>query len=243
MERARRIAEETQGILDLTKSAKGGLLGTIRVGTSHTLGPYLMPYVVAELHQRYKELNLYIRDGPPRDLEFDLGRGLHDVVIGQLPSVSTEHVATRLFREPLYLAVAIDHPLATKEKVTVDDLRGLGVLSLNPHYHYHDQVASLCETFGARLLHDYEGTSLDALRQMVGMGMGAAFLPALYCESEIRPRSEVVVKSISGRSISRSIGLVWRKSAGRADSYKAIADTVRQVAARRFKDLLIEDAN
>ena len=51
--------------------------------------------------------------------------------------------------------------------------------------------ATLCDAFGATLLRDYEGTSLDTLRQMAGMGVGLAVLPALYVHSEIAGRGEV----------------------------------------------------
>ncbi|MEM9169100.1 MAG: LysR family transcriptional regulator, partial [Pseudomonadota bacterium] len=102
--RARRVVDETQGMTDLAAASKGGLVGTIRLGTSSTLGPYLLPQVVAALHREYKSLSLYVREGAPRDLEYDLGRGDHDVIIAQLPAASTEHVSEKLFREPLYLA-------------------------------------------------------------------------------------------------------------------------------------------
>ena len=41
--RARDILDAGQGIVDLTATLQSGLGGTIRLGTSTTLGPYLMP--------------------------------------------------------------------------------------------------------------------------------------------------------------------------------------------------------
>lgn len=237
--RARRTLNEVQGIIDFTAGAQYGLVGTFRLGAKPTLGPYLLPHVVARLHRDHPELSLYVRESAPRDLEHELGRGVHDVILAQLPVTGSELVTQRLFREPLYLTLAADHPLA-QQPVASADLRGLRVLSLGPQYHLHDQINDLCREFGAVLLRDYEGTSLDALRQMVGMGMGATFLPALYVSSEISARSEVVVKPLEDRPIMRSIGLVWRRSAGRAPAYRQIADVIRDVAARRFKVLVID---
>lgn len=239
-ERARRLLDEVQGIIDFAAGAQHGLVGTIRLGAKPTLGPYLLPYVVANLHRQHPDLRLYIREAAPRELEHELRRGVHDVILAQLPVVGSELVTQRLFREPLYLALAADHPLAEKEEIEPKDLKGLQVLSLSPQYHLHDQINAVCQEFGATVLRDYEGTSLDALRQMVGMGMGVTFLPALYVCSEIPLRSEVVVKQLRGKSIMRSLGLVWRKSAGRAAAYQQIADVVREVAAKKFKDLIIE---
>jgi len=238
-ERARRLMNEVQGIADFAAGAQHGLVGVLRLGSKPTLGPYLLPHVVAALHRSHKKLRLYVRESEPRFLEDELGRGVHDMVLTQLPAASKEHVAEKLFDEPLYLALARDHPLAKEKIVSVSALRGLDILSLSPGYHLYDQISSLCDTFGARLVRDYEGTSLDALRVMVGMGMGAAFLPALYVHSELTARSEVVVRKLKGRTVTRSVGLVWRKSAGRADSYRTIAGVIRDVVARRFKDLSI----
>lgn len=239
-DRARRILDEAQGILDFTAGAQRGLAGTIRLGAKATLGPYLLPHVVSRLHAGHPELNLYVREAPPRELVRELTTGLHDVILAQLPATGRELVTMRLFREPLYLAFALDHPLAGKESIDLEDLAGLNVLSLSPQYHLHDQVAALCTEFGATMLRDYEGTSLDALRQMVGMGMGVTFLPALYVASEIREDSEIVVRPVRNRSLSRSIGLVWRKSAGRASAYRELGDIIRKVVGAGFPALTVE---
>lgn len=238
--RARRILDEVQSLTDFTAGAQRGLVGTIRLGAKPTLGPYLLPHVVARLHRQHPDLNLYVRESAPRELEHELSRGIHDVILAQLPVGGAELITERLFREPLYLALASDHPLAKQEVLKPAQLKGLEVLSLTPQFHLHDQINELCKEFGATPLRDYEGTSLDAIRLMVGMGMGAAFLPALYAGSEITPRSEVVVKKISGKTITRSIGLVWRKSAGRATAYKQISNVMRDVISKKFKDLIVE---
>ncbi|MEM7507332.1 MAG: hydrogen peroxide-inducible genes activator [Pseudomonadota bacterium] len=240
VERARRVIDEVQGINDFAAGAQSGLVGTIRLGVKPTLGPYLLPHIVTPLHRENPDLKLYVREGAPRELEFELSRGEHDVILAQLPVMGAELETQRLFREPLYLALPADHPLATQEIIDSEHLEGLQVLSLTPLYHLHDQITGLCEEFGAKLLRDYEGTSLDALRIMVGMGMGVTFVPALYAQSEIGPKSEVVVRPIKRRAITRSIGLVWRRSAGRADAYHQIAKTIKDVVARDFKMLTVE---
>ncbi len=240
-QRARRVVDEAQALVDFAEGAKGGLAGVIRLGASFTLGPYLLPHVVADLHRRHQNLSLYVREGAPKDLDYDLGHGVHDMVLTQLPTQSADYTVEPLFREPLRLAVAVDHPLAAREAVSVADFDGLNVLSLSPQYRLYDQVSELCAVHGARLVRDYEGTSLDAVRLMVGMGMGAAFLPALYVRSEIRPGDGVIAKRIEGRDVSRAIGLVWRKGAGRRETFSAIADIIRSTARARLRELVTVD--
>lgn len=239
LSRAQSVLTDTQGIIDYAASAMGGLAGTIRLGASPTVAPYLLPYIVATLHRQYKDLSLYVREGGARHLETELSEGVHDIILTQLPSHIADHEIIPLFREPLYLALAVDHPLAEQDEITVEHLAGLKVLSLSHGYYFHDQIEALCETYGAQLVRDYEGTSLDALRVMVGMDMGVTFLPALYAHSEIRARSEVVVKKLRGRAIYRTIGLVKRKKSGAMPGHLQLAEIIRDVAGKRFSDISI----
>ena len=239
--RARDVLRDVQSIIDLAGEARDGLVGTIRLGAKPTLGPYLLPHVVGALHSANPDLRLYIRETSPRLLEQELGAGTHDVILAQLPVTAAEFTTERLFREPLYLALPADHPLARHEAINSDDLAGLQVLSLSPDYHLHDQISALTQDFGAVLQRDYEGTSLDALRQMVGMGMGVTFLPALYVKSEISGRgAEVVVRPLKGRRITRSVGLAWRKRAGNTKGYMQIAEVIRTVCRTQFPELTVE---
>ena len=86
-DRARIVLDNVQGIIDFTAGAQSGLFGTIRLGAKPTLGPYLLPHVVAKLHRQHTNLNLYIREGAPRELEYELSRGVHDVILAQLPVI------------------------------------------------------------------------------------------------------------------------------------------------------------
>ncbi len=238
--RARRVAEEVQGILDIADSLQTGGVGTIRLGTTPTIGPYLLPYVVAELHRKSPDLSLYIREGTPRHLIPALERGDHDLILTQLPVNRQGLGVTRLYREPLSLAVAADHPLASKPMLKGTDLSGLSILTLGPDYVLHDQIAGLCHDYGATLMRDYEGTSLDALRQMVAMGMGATFLPTLYVKSEIeRGDDTLVTLPFRGRAFNRSIGLVWRESSRATAARTLMADAIYQGARESFADLLV----
>ena len=137
------------------------------------------------IHNKYSDLKLYVRENAPSELETGLINGQHDLILTTLPIMSSELVVAPLFREPIKLALARDHRLADRLTINREDLLGEPVLTISEHHLFHRQITELCEQVGAHVLRDYEGTSLDTLRQMVVMGMGVAFLPALYAKSEI----------------------------------------------------------
>ena len=215
-ERARAVVAQVQDIVDLSVTLQTGDVGTIRLGTTPTIGPYLLPHAIGELHKTHPGLKLYIRDAAPRDLVSELERGRHDVILTQLPAAGPGFVTERLFRERLALAIAPESPLALRKDIMDADLADLVVLSLGPGYVLHEQISEVCRNAGADLQRDYEGTSLDALRQMVGMGMGVTFLPMLYIRSEVSGRDgSIEVRPFRKGKLVRSIGLVRRKSSGK----------------------------
>lgn len=236
---ARRTLDDAQEILDATAAMRGGLSGTIRLGASPSLGPYLLPRVVGQLHKSFPDLRLYIRERVPKQLREELIDGTHDMILSQLPLQGGDLHVRRLFSEPLLLVTPPDHPLAGRTSVPVTDLAGLQVLSLGPEFVLHDQIQVICSEHGAELVRDYEGTSLDALRQMVAMGMGVTFLPQLYVFSEIDPRESAVVALPMARSgFARSVGLVWRKGSGARLIYERIAGEIVEISRKRFGKLL-----
>lgn len=241
--RARKIIEEVNALVEISDALKAGMSGTIKLGSTPTLGPYILPKVVQLLHARFPALKLFIRDGAPRDLLEDLLAGDHDLILTQLPVQSGDVVVRRLFREPLQLAVARDHPLAAYENVVDGDLANQDILSLSSAFALHVQIAALCREVGANLRQDYEGTSLDALRQMAAMDMGLAFLPALYVRSEV-PSDDGDVHMLPFRkgSFTRSVGLAWRKTSGNQQGFEKLAEIIRSVVRSEFKGLVSVEA-
>ncbi len=102
-------------------------------------------------------------------------------------------------------------------------------------YALHDQTAKLCQDWGAILDSAYQGTNLDALRQMVALDFGVAILPAIYTASQIDPGDPSVrVLPFKVLSVWRSIGLVSRSSLTDTADCNLLADVLRRVAARDF---------
>ncbi|MCP5182031.1 MAG: hydrogen peroxide-inducible genes activator [Pseudomonadales bacterium] len=236
---ARRVLEETQAFMDQAHALTSGTLGTYRLGVTPTLGPYLLPAILPAIHAEFTGLKLYVREAPPADLEMDLREARHDVILTTEPVLSRELAYATLFREPVRLAIAREHRLATRNRISRSDLRGEEVLTIGEHHLFHAQILDVCKRVGASVRRDYEGTSLDALRQMVVMNMGLAFLPALYIRSEIRDREELRVADVQGLPIFRRHVLVWRATSPSRHLFKRLAQRIAQIAMLRLSEDII----
>ena len=226
--RAQRVLRDVNDIVSLAKQDNSQLGGTIRLGVLPTLGPYLLPHILPRLHASYPQLKIYVREGMPKELLGRLDEGRLDLVLFPLPLKGGDIVTTRLFREPLWIVAPCDHALAAKEEVERSDLRGEIVLALEQGHRLYDQVRELCEQYDAKLSLDYEGTSLDTIRQMVGMGMGLSFMPALYVASEVLDDDQVIARRIRGAGPFRLVGMAWRKHSARQEEYRTLADIIRK---------------
>lgn len=238
-DQARRVVREFGALVERAGSLGKGLAATFRLGITPTLGPYLLPHILPDLHATHEHLKLYVREDAPRDIEQGLLATDHDLIITPMPVDTPEHLTVApLFREPVSLVLPADHRLARRARVEADDLRDESVLTLQEHHLFHRHVDALCRRLGARLLRDYEGTSLDTLRQMVVMGMGIAFLPALYVHSEIHEPSALRVTSVRGQSIERTLALVWRATSPDAAAFHQLAADIRASVTRRLGDIV-----
>lgn len=238
LERATLALRSVEEIRELASAGRHGVAGTVRVGILPTLGPYMLAELMPDIRKRYPKLKLYVREELSNDLLTNLNRGKHDAVLTSLPIPSAGLEMQRLFWEPIVLAIPKDHPLAAKMPLVRADLKGQPLLTLEPGHAINRQVRELCERYHMEPQLDYEGTSLDTLRIMVGIGMGISLLPALYVRSEIPKVNNVMLCKVPGAKPGRTIALVWRKSSPQGADYHGLARSLREFVQKKFADIV-----
>lgn len=237
LENARQVMEEMSGLLDRAAVINQGPGGTFRIGVSPTVGPYLLPNILPELHQAYSSLKLYVRENMPKTLELDLLEGRLDLVLIPRPFSNPRFTTEVLFHEPLQLVTPEDHPLAKLKKIKTSHLHGQNILTLVEQYSSYHKMEQLCVELGANIARDYEGTSLDALRQMVIMRMGLTFLPALYIFSEIHQPQGLSIREVDELKLFRTHVLAWRRNSPNRSFYKLLAEKIRELAKSNLADV------
>jgi LysR family transcriptional regulator, hydrogen peroxide-inducible genes activator len=237
LEIAERIVAAVQDIHDTAKSQRSGVTGVIRLGVPTSIGPYLMPDFLPGSHAEFPALRFHVREDLPAALPDQLAVGRQDLLLLPLPVQADDFVVMRLFREPIFLAVPSDHPVAASDAISGADLRGQSILVLEKGHALHEQVRNICDEFGAHIMHDYAGTSLNTLHQMVATGLGFTFLPGLYTRAGNLPGIKLL--SIRTKPLQRSIGLVWRKSSPLGERYRDIGMRLKLCVKQHYPDFMI----
>lgn len=235
----KKVLQSMTECMELADLLANGPATTFRIGVPPTLGPYLLPYVLPKLHQSYDKLKLYVKEATPKLLESRLLSGEFDLIILPLPVSSGELSIEPLFSEPLKLVVPSDIELSKKQRVSPEDIRNVKVLTLEEHHHFHKQVRDICQSIGAEVLSDYEGTSLDTLRQMVLMGLGVAFLPGLYVHSELHHPQALSVLELEDMPSTREHAMVWRNTAANRVFYRKLANNIKAIVAEELAGIVV----
>lgn len=218
----------------LATGSKSNLGGAIRLGVAPSFGPYFLPYLLPSLHKQYPELKIYIREDRPRQLEKAVLQGETDCGLGPIPSANDGFTSLQICRERILLGVPKAHRLAAFDTIAAEELRGERLLTLGPGHRLMDEVRRLADMSGAVLAEEYEGSSLDAIRQMVSIEMGLSLFPELYVRSEFAKEDGIKLLTIEGWPGIRDIGFFWRQSSARGSHFEALAGLGRSAAARIF---------
>lgn len=227
---ARTVLNTLDGMVAMASANRDSLGGLIRLGAVPTFGPYFLPHLLPRLRQEYPQLKLHIREERPLMLEEQVLNGSIDCGLGPVPDEDMFEFA-EIFEERIFLGVPRGHWLGGRETVDLASLAHEPLLTLGRGHRLLDTVRDLARASGAHLVEDYEGTSLDALRQMVSIDMGLSLFPELYVRSEFQGEQNVHLLRVDGWPGSRTIGFFWRRGSVRSEHYRRLAVLGKAAAA------------
>lgn len=239
---ARNVLQGMREFRALTRDTLGLFGDKLSIGVLPSIGAYFMPIANRKLHRLYPQLRLAVQEGSTQQLLAMLKDGRLDAVIGT-PSNDPDVVSHPLFTETLWACAAPDDPLsAGKGPIPLEALRARPLLSLSSEFRLAHIVEELARKAGAYISRDYQGASLDAVRQMAVMGAGIAVLPSLYALAEAIRDPEFVVRQIDHPQAVHDIALIWRRASPMQDDCLELADhlisvkrEIREARSGQFK--------
>ncbi|WP_137129225.1 hydrogen peroxide-inducible genes activator [Rhizobium sp. FY34] len=225
---AREVLATLDDIVTLASAGRDNLGSLMRLGVVPTFGPYFLPFFLPELHRRYPALRVHVREDRPALLEEQVRNGTIDCALGQRPQEEDAFTFQSVCVEQIFLGVAGNHRLAHRGSVMLKELKGEPLLTLGRGHRLLENVRELAALSGALMADDYEGTSLDAIRQMVSIEMGLSLFPELYVKSEFMREGNVALLTISDWPAHREIGFFWRRTSARATHFRQLTTLAKQ---------------
>lgn len=184
--------------------------GTLKIGALLTVVNYLLPPTVAEFHRRYPNIELSVLGLRTGDIREGLLKNELDLGIVFLPMEHDDLESIPLYKENLALAAPADHALANEPFVTLDILKETPSILLPNTYFLRQTINEQCRLLGFTLQPVLEMTTMEAIINMVGQGVGVTILPKAYLDYIDNKLIRTI--PIQNPVLTTQIGVVYRKN-------------------------------
>ena len=178
--------------------------GTLRIATTHTQARYVLPPAVAKLREIYPKVNISLHQTTPAEVArmvidevAEIGMATESLVdypeLVTLPCYEWQHV----------LVVLPQHPLAQKERISLDDIAHESLITYHPSFTGRGKID---QAFAARRMQPrvvLEAIDSDVIKTYVRLGLGIGIVAEMAMRDDqanglvVRPLGHLFGQSVA----------------------------------------------
>lgn len=189
---------------------KSGEAGHIRIGVTEPTASYRLPGFLRDFMSEHPNIRISVEISNTPILRERVLKGEIDFALSTAPDLGSELHFEPLFQEEFVALMPENHPLAQKEVIGPEELRGYRLLITSATCPYRRKLEMVLQGKGNVMLDTMEIGSMTALKHYVENGLGIALVPKIMIEPEI---SGTTVRMLSGSLIFMTIGILCKASA------------------------------
>jgi DNA-binding transcriptional LysR family regulator len=223
---ARGIEEAVSTALDGMATHARGALGRVRIGTGATACIYLLPPVLRDLTRRFPTLEVTVRTGNTTDILKALEENALDIGLITLPAPGRMFEVTHVLEDAFVAITAADGD-SLPDIVTPSVLANRPVVLYEAGGNTRRVVDQWFARAGIPLTPVMDLGSVEAIKELVGAGLGCAVLPGTAIR-KTGERIPIVSRPLSPK-LHRKLALVMRRD---KTLHKGLRETLK--ALRRL---------
>lgn len=206
---ARELLHHADDVMTQGRELNYTLTGSLRIGFFHTIGPHVVPDLLARFRQEYSNVAVSLLEGDLEQLYNALMAG--DIELAVLYDLGLDdHIERcRLRRLPPYVLVSPDCPVAGHAAVSLRDLVDEPMILLDlPHS--REYFTSLFRSIGVEPRVAYRTKSVPMVRSMVANDLGYSvlnFRPRVRSDYDGKP---LVYVDLKDGCAGLELVLAWR---------------------------------
>lgn len=183
------LCQETCRAIEDLQNLQGG---TLIVGASQTTGTYLLPRMIGTFRQQYPDVSVQLQVHSTRRTSWSVANGQVDLAIigGEVPSELQDVLEIRPYAEDEFaLILPATHALAKAEAIQKEDLYKFNFIALDSQSTIRKVIDRVLSRWGIdpkRLKIEMELNSIEAIKNAVQAGLGAAFVSIAAIEKELQ---------------------------------------------------------
>ena len=180
--------------------------GTLSIATTHSQARYFLPGPVAQLRKRFPKVNISLHQGAPDQVA--------RMVIDEVADIGLATESLTQFDElvtlPCYewhhaVVMPANHPLAQVERVSLEDLAVLPLVSYHPSFSGRRRVDAAFAARGLKPDVVLEAIDADVIKTYVRIGLGVGIVSELAVRDD-PPGGELVSRPVGhlfGQNVTR----------------------------------------
>src|SRR2546422_5482352 len=225
---ARRVLADVDGAALEVRGTTNIRLVRIPVGATPSLTSSLLPPALARFHAAFPGVDLVLHEAGSRDLVRELEQGALDIALVILPLRHEVLETTPLLREELVVAVAADHPLASRKTIGVADLKGVPLVMFRDGYDLRATTLAAFRRAGFEPTLALEGGEMDGVLRLAAAGLGVAVVPSLVIDPAGPLRAVRLAEPLT-----RTIGFAHRRDRRLSRAGREFVELVRALVRGR----------
>ncbi|MFB3813144.1 MAG: LysR family transcriptional regulator [Terriglobales bacterium] len=216
----RQLAEAKSEIQQMAGIDKGQVV----LGAIPTIAPYILPRRLASFARQHPAITVSVVEETTPVLLQRLREASAGLALLALPIAGDEFACEELLREPLYVVVARNHRLASRDTVDLKAIADEPFLLLKEGHCFRDNTIAACRRARVQPNVVFETGQFDSILAMVTAGMGISIVP----EMAIDRRSGCRFLRVNDPRAYRTIGLVRFKHHFPTRAERALAEHLKQ---------------
>ncbi|GAA3396078.1 LysR family transcriptional regulator [Cryptosporangium minutisporangium] len=215
------------------RALRDGVGGRLRIGAFATANAALLPHALARFRAARGGVHTTVREALSPALLDGLRAGTLDAaVVSDYPTGTLDATGLELRElgeDPMLVALAYDHPLATAPNLRLRDLASESWIEAARHgIGSETMLAAACERAGFVPRSDIDAPSWAAKLGYVAAGLGVTLIPRLATAAV---RSDVVLRSVADDLPRRRVCLALPPPGVRLSAAMALGELVTEEAA------------
>jgi DNA-binding transcriptional LysR family regulator len=223
---AREIDSAMTATLEAMARHARGVVGRVRLGTGATACIYFFPPILRRLRVKFPSLEIVVRTGNTSDILKLIDENLIDLGLVTLPAPGRTFDVTRVLDDE-FVAIAASEAMTLPAKVKPADLAKLPIVLYESGAHTRVLIDQWSTRAGFPLKPMMELGSVEAIKELVGAGLGCSVVPRMALRDG-RARRGLIVRSLSPK-LHRTLAIVLRHD---KPLNRGLREIVRAIEAR-----------
>lgn len=211
------LLAHTTRILAEMDAARDGLVelgkwghGRLRLATSPTACQYILPSILREFKESFPKCVVQIKPGDTPEMLDLLVQNQVDLAIALEPENQTNLEFRHLFTDELHFIVDTLHPWARNGRVDWDQIKRQNFILYSKASYHFEMVERYFQREDIALSIAIELANMEAIKELVKVGLGVSILAPWVAKKEIAERS-LHAFPLGKRKLRRRWGVLVRK--------------------------------